>query len=187
MCLNIYLPNQSVKLTHSASDFTELRISCIERTFLIPAEFYNCCKTLHSKVFKVCFPLVKQNLCLFVLVFLYFRMKILSLVQQHGNGLWNMCFTKLLGLIFYLLNTLQKMAAFCSLLTCLTCIKFLKDVEQVVIKDCFSDRHHSCYLQFYLVEDKAGILMEEKKRGFSALLNCKHDSKLIFFLLLIIV
>lgn len=103
------------------------------------------------------------NFVLFFFFLLYFRMKILTLVQQHGSGLWNMYFTKLLGLIFYLLNTSQKMATFCRLLTCLTCIKFLRDVEQVVIIDWCLSKKHSRYILFYLVEDKAGILMEERK------------------------
>lgn len=74
---------------------------------------------------------------------LHFRMKRLTLVQQHGNGLWNMCFTKLLGLTFYLLNTLQRMATFCSLLTCLTCIKSLRGVNQVVTADWSTAEDHS--------------------------------------------
>lgn len=77
-----------------------------------------------------------------------------------------MLFTKPLGLIFYLLNTSQMMATFCSLLTCLTCIKFLRDAEQQTIVQICAYLKNICYVLLYL--DK--VLGGEGKGGF-------YDSK----------
>lgn len=104
------------------------------------------------------------------LLFLYFRTRILTLLHHHGNGLWNTLFIKLLGLTFYLLNTSQMMATSYSLLTCLTCIKFLRDVEQVVI--CI-DLYTCCFL-FYLIDNKISA------EGGRCLLSYQYDIKHVF-------